>query len=139
MTKSAKKHASECLIAFGVNVFGDRWTLLIIRDMILHGKKTFSEFSESEEHIATNILSDRLKRLEEDGIVTRSRDPKNGKSYLYALTEKGLGLTPTILEIARWSGKHIPVNEERAKLLEKIENQNAELVEEIMSRHRANQ
>ena len=121
MDGKSKTHASDCLVAFGVNIFGDRWTLLIIRDLILYGKRTFSAFSDSDENIATNILTDRLKRLEGEGIVTRTRDPENGKSYIYTLTAKGFGLAPVIFEILKWSAQYTELNSQRQALLHQIE------------------
>lgn len=121
MESKSKSHITGCAVAFGVNIFGDRWTLLILRDLILHGKRTFSAFRDSGEGIATNILTVRLKRLETEGIVIRSRDPENGKSYIYTLTEKGFGLTPVIFEILRWSAQHTELSPERRALLHKID------------------
>lgn len=122
MTRKLRKHETGCLIAHGLDIFGDRWTLLILRDMLLHGKNTYSALAQSDEDIATNILANRLKLLEEEGIVTKSRDPDNGRSYLYKLTEKGAALAPVLLEIVRWSAKYVPVNAERARLVKTIED-----------------
>ncbi len=95
-----------CPIAFGLDTFGDRWSLLVIREMMLNGKKTYSEFLGADEGISTNILADRLKHLEAEGIIEKSRDPENHKSFLYTLTDKGRDLAPMIMEIISWSGKH---------------------------------
>lgn len=93
-------------MAYGLDSFGDRWSLLIIRDLMLHGKKTYSEFLASDENIATNILITRLKHLEAEGIVSKTKDPQNRRSNSYCLTEKGRDLAPVMMEIIRWSGKH---------------------------------
>lgn len=93
----------DCPITSALDVLGDKWTLVIVKQMLIDGKKTFKEFVESEEAIATNILTDRLKKIEEKGIIKRLSLPKNKKSKHYHLTEKGLGLTPVILEMAIWS------------------------------------
>jgi DNA-binding HxlR family transcriptional regulator len=106
MRNENKKRQSGCPVAFGLDTFGDRWSLLIIRDIMLVGKKTYSEFLEADEGISTNILADRLKNLEAEGIIKKSRDPENGRSFTYALTAKGLDLAPIVLEIIRWSGKY---------------------------------
>lgn len=106
MRNEDKKRQSGCPVAFGLDTFGDRWSLLIIREMMLKGKKTYSDFLEADEGISTNILADRLKHLETEGIIEKSRDPENRRSFIYALTEKGFDLAPIILEIVCWSGKH---------------------------------
>jgi len=97
---------SGCPLAFGLDTFGDRWSLLVLREIMLMGKKTYGDFLEIDEGIATNILADRLKHLETEGIITRSRDPENRRSYLYSLTDKGRDLAPVMAEIILWSGKH---------------------------------
>ncbi|MCR9213098.1 MAG: helix-turn-helix transcriptional regulator [Proteobacteria bacterium] len=106
MKQKMDKRPSGCPIAFGLDTFGDRWTLLIIREIMLGGKRTYSEFLEAEEGIATNILVDRLKQLEADGIVEKTRDPENRRSFLYHLTKKGRDLAPILVEIILWSGAH---------------------------------
>ena len=106
MRNEDKKRQSGCPVAFGLDTFGDRWTLLVIREMLLRGKKTYSEFLEAEEGISTNILADRLKHLETEGVINKLRDPENGRSFVYSLTEKGFDLAPILLEIISWSGKY---------------------------------
>lgn len=138
MTSRSKTHCSDCLVAYGVDIFGDRWTLLIVRDLILHGKRTFTEFRESEEGIATNILSDRLKTLEAAGIVTRSKDPRNGKSYIYTITDKGFGLAPVIFEIIRWSGQYTKLSPERQALLRQIDKDQAGFSAHLKAKAQAN-
>ena len=100
------KRDTGCPITFGLDTFGDRWSLLIIREIMLLGKKTYSEFLEADESIATNILIARLKHLEAEGIIEKSRDPDNRRSFIYTLTKKGHDLAPILLEIVIWSGAH---------------------------------
>lgn len=106
MKTQNKNHVSGCPVAFGLDVFGDRWSFLIIREIMLRGKKTYGEFLELEEGIATNILASRLKSLEADGVVTKTRDPENRRSFIYDLTDKGIDLASIIIEIILWSGRH---------------------------------
>ncbi|MDA7949480.1 MAG: helix-turn-helix transcriptional regulator [Hyphomicrobiaceae bacterium] len=106
MGNENKLRQSGCPLAFGLDMFGDRWSLLIIREMLLNGKKTYGEFLEIDEGIATNVLSDRLRHLEAEGIITKTRNPENQRSFTYALTEKGRDLAPVLIEIILWSGKH---------------------------------
>lgn len=139
MKIDSKKHQSGCLIAYGLDIFGDRWTLLIIRDMILYGKRTYSDFISADEKIATNILAARLKLLEDEGIVTKSRDPDNRRSFIYTLTDKGLGLTSVVLEIVRWSGDYLRQNKNQKDLVRRIEEDRDGLIAEIAARVREEQ
>ncbi len=112
---------SGCPVAFGLDTFGDRWSLLVIREMMLNGKTTYGDFLAADEGISTNILADRLKHLEAEGIIEKSRDPENHRSFTYALTEKGRDLAPILLEIICWSGKHDKRPFARKTVFEKIE------------------
>jgi len=87
-------------------MLGDRWSLLIIRDMMLRGSRTFKEFLGSYEGIATNILADRLQRLEGYGIIRGERDPKDGRKLIYLLTPKGIDLAPVLTEMVLWAARH---------------------------------
>ncbi len=106
MKQTSANYRSNCPINFVLETFGDKWTLLIVRDLMFRGKSNFREFLKSDEKIATNILSDRLKRLEEHGIVEKSEDVANRSKLNYSLTEKGKDLMPIMLEITAWSAKH---------------------------------
>jgi DNA-binding HxlR family transcriptional regulator len=107
---SAKKlsfdRRSGCPLNASVEMLGDRWSLLIIRDMMLLGYRTFKEFLNSHEKIATNILADRLKRLENYGIISSASDPVDGRKSIYSLTPKGLGLAPVLTEMVLWAAAH---------------------------------
>jgi len=97
----------DCPITSAIDIVGDKWTLVIIKQMLLEGKKTFKALSESDEAIATNILSSRLKALEKLKMIRKEKVPHNRKTNHYLLTEKGLGLTPTIVELTLWSDSNI--------------------------------
>jgi DNA-binding HxlR family transcriptional regulator len=99
---------SDCPTAYALDVFGDRWTLLVIRDLMFGGKRRYGDFLDSEEGIATNILSDRLARLEACGILAVSPDPNDRRRKVYRLTHKGLDLAPLMVEMILWSAKHDP-------------------------------
>jgi len=107
MEKEIKDFRSSCLIASALDLIGDKWSLLIVRDMLLHKKKTFKEIVASDEGIATNLLSSRLKRLALLEVITKRKLPGNKKENIYLLTEKGMDLAPLIMEIALWSDKHV--------------------------------
>lgn len=97
----------DCPITSALDILGDKWMLVIVKQMLMEGKETFKDFTESDEAIATNILSSKLKLLEEVGIITKNKLPNNKKTNLYLLTEKGLALTPIIVELANWSDNHL--------------------------------
>lgn len=101
------KFRCECPITSALDILGDKWILVIVKLMLIQGKKTFKDFTESDEAIATNILSSKLKYLEEFGIITKSQLPGNRKTNLYLLTEKGLALTPIIVELSIWSDENV--------------------------------
>lgn len=101
---------SECPISTALDIFGDKWSLLIIRDLMFNEKKTYSEFLESEEKIATNILADRLLLLESAEIISKQNHPESKAKVLYKLTSKGIDLIPVVVEIILWSERHHEVH-----------------------------
>lgn len=110
VTRVAKEpihaHRSGCPVNISLEVFGDRWSLLIVRDLMVRGYHTFRDFEHAGEGIATNILADRLRRLCRAGIVQAERDPADGRQKHYRLTEKGIDLAPVLLELLIWGAKH---------------------------------
>jgi DNA-binding HxlR family transcriptional regulator len=102
----APKRRSGCPLNASVEMLGDRWSLLIIRDMMLRGSRTFKEFLESYEGIATNILADRLRKLEAHGIIVTEPDPFDGRKVIYLLTAKGIDLAPVLAEMVLWAAAH---------------------------------
>jgi DNA-binding HxlR family transcriptional regulator len=104
--KSIAKRRSGCPVSVALERFGDRWSLLIIRDLMVRGYKTFGEFLGSGEGIASNILADRLQRLVEYGIATAEIEETDARRINYRLTEKGIDLAPVILELLLWSARH---------------------------------
>jgi DNA-binding HxlR family transcriptional regulator len=103
---STPKRRSGCPLNASVEMLGDRWSLLILRDMMLRGFRTYKEFLQSYEGIATNILADRLKKLIAHGILTTQEDPSDGRKLIYVLTPKGLDLGPLLTEMVLWAAKH---------------------------------
>ena len=98
---------SPCAVANSLDIVGDKWSLLVVRDL-LHGKRTYKELSDSPERIPTNILADRLKRLEEAGIIGSSPYQERPVRYAYTLTRKGRDLGEVLLAFVRWGRRHIP-------------------------------
>ena len=112
---------SGCPINLSLEVFGDKWSLLILRDMIFGGKRHFRELMKSEEHISSNILADRLKMLLDLGMLTRADDPTHKQKAIYSLTEMSISLVPIMAHLGSWGTRWLPVSEDlsiRAKLLE---------------------
>ena len=107
MEKPANFRRSTCAVANTLDLVGDRWSLLVIRDL-LSGKRTFSELVASAERIPTNILADRLKRLEEAGIILRAAYHEHPVRYAYSLSPKGLALGDVLLALVRWGKQYIP-------------------------------
>jgi DNA-binding HxlR family transcriptional regulator len=97
---------NHCPVFYAISRFGDKWSLLIVRDLMFFGKRTYGEFLGSGEGIATNILANRLAQLESDGIIDKRPDPDNGARILYSLTEKGMALMPVLLELINWSATY---------------------------------
>jgi DNA-binding HxlR family transcriptional regulator len=124
-----EKTRSDCPISCSLDVFGDKWSLLIIRDVMLRGKASYSEFLESEEKIATNILANRLSVLEAEGILSKQVSPANRSKFLYSLTPKGIDLLPVVIEIMDWGAKY-NVNCPRRELGKKIKKDKAAVVKE---------
>jgi len=103
-----RRRRSDCPIHFGLEVFGDPWTLLILRDLLLKGRSTYSGFLHAGEGIATNVLADRLTRLEQDGLVVADRGAGGGRAHRYRPTSKAIDLLPVLLEIIAWSAAYDP-------------------------------
>ena len=97
---------SSCPINAALETFGDRWSLLIIRDLMFRGRRTYREFLASEEGIATNVLASRLKSLQASAIITTRPDPADGRRQIYALTKKGLDLAPILVGLVAWASKY---------------------------------
>ncbi len=127
-----KKQKSNCPQYLALEVIGDKWTLLIIRDMMIGGKRYFGEFLKSKEKIASNILTNRLQSLEKEGIIYKTKDKEHKQKIIYLLTEKGINLFPILMENARWSLKYKSVNKDDAKMVKSILDGGTEKMKLIM-------
>jgi DNA-binding HxlR family transcriptional regulator len=123
---------SGCPVAYSLDVFGDKWTLIVIRDMLVAGKRHYGEFLESPERIASNILADRLKRLEDVGIVSKEADPANQSKFIYNLTPKGVDLIPLFLEVVLWGTKHGTDTNTPAEFVRKIKKDRQGTIRELV-------
>jgi len=130
------KRRSNCPISVALEIFGDKWTLLVIRDIIFKNKNYYGEFLQSEERIATNILASRLMLLEETSIVTKQVDLNNKTKYVYKLTEKGLDLLPILIDIILWSDTYDPNTAADKEFVQQIKNDREKLIENILEDHK---
>ncbi len=135
MAKSKPKRRSACPISFALDFLGDKWTLLVVRDLVFGGKRHYGEFLKSGESIATNILADRLARLEAGSVIKKSPDSANRVKHVYSLTAKGLDLIPVMLELAAWGAAHDPRTAAPKTFLRRLKEDREGLIKEIRKRH----
>jgi DNA-binding HxlR family transcriptional regulator len=114
------KARSDCSICYALDIFGDKWTLLILRDMIFEGKSSFSEFKSSEEKIASNILTDRLKTLDAEGFLIKTASAANKAKFLYSLTDKAIDLLPVFVELFAWGDKYNSIKQPSNPVYKKL-------------------
>ncbi len=136
MTK--KSHRSGCPINLSLEILGDKWTLVVIRDIALGHRRHFRELlTKSDEGIAANMLSDRLKTLMDHGLITRQPDPSHKQKVIYSLTEKGIELVPVLAQMAVWGRKHLPVTKEFDAMAKTLEEGGPALWARLMKNLRA--
>jgi DNA-binding HxlR family transcriptional regulator len=122
---------SHCPINFSQETFGDRWSLLIIRDLMFKGKQYYGEILASDEKISTNILAARLDKLEQVGLITKSIDEENHSKKIYSLTPKGIDLMPMLLEMIAWAAKYDEQTEAPDEFITSFENDRAALIKQL--------
>ncbi|MFW6075394.1 MAG: winged helix-turn-helix transcriptional regulator [Chloroflexota bacterium] len=125
-------HRSGCPINLTLETLGDKWSLLVLRDMIFGGKRHYRELLRSEEGISSNILADRLKLLVDEGMLTRAEDPSHRQKIIYSLTEKSIALVPVLAMIGAWGRRYLPVSEELSIRAELLEEGGPEMWEQFM-------
>ncbi|MER8467494.1 helix-turn-helix domain-containing protein [Mesorhizobium sp. M1409] len=114
------REKSGCPINLSLELLGDRWTLLIIRDLVFAGKKHFREFLQSDEGISSRTLAERLQTLQQEGILTRSEDPTHGLKTVYRLTEAGIDLLPVLATLGAWGSKHRSADDRLARIADEL-------------------
>jgi len=114
------KKRSDCPISYSLDIWGDKWSLLIIRDLMFKKECTYGDFLKSEEKIATNILASRLQTLEENGVIDKLEHPDSKAKVLYRLTQKGIDLLPLMIEINLWAEKYSVLPAERKAMLKEV-------------------
>ncbi|MGH2574923.1 MAG: winged helix-turn-helix transcriptional regulator [Ignavibacteria bacterium] len=127
------KKRSNCPISSALDIVGDKWSLLIIRDIMLKGKNSYNEFLNAEEKIATNVLADRLAMLEEAGILLKEEHPESKAKYFYRLTRQGIDLLPVLVEIILWSEKYLKVSPQAKEFAKAVKKNRAVVVNQILS------
>jgi DNA-binding HxlR family transcriptional regulator len=126
-----RQRRSDCPVHFALEVFGDAWTLLIIRDLMFKGRASYTDFLRAEEGIATNVLADRLVRLEEDGVLEKTAGTSRKSAGVYRLTSKGIDLLPIMLEIIGWSAKYDPKTAADRRFVRRLRRDRTRLEAEI--------
>jgi DNA-binding HxlR family transcriptional regulator len=139
MSDRGRRRLSGCPIDYALDIFGDRWTLLVIRDLVLRDTRQFRDLLCSPEKIASNILAARLKKLEVAGLISRHPDPTNRRQVFYALTEKGIDLLPILVEVVLWGAKHYAHCTAPKPLLQRMRKDRAGLLRELTTTLRARQ
>ncbi|TLY23990.1 MAG: helix-turn-helix transcriptional regulator, partial [Nitrospirae bacterium] len=134
-TKSMTTRRSACPLSVSLEILGDRWSLLIIRDLMIRGYRTYKEFLGSDERIATNILADRLQKLEACGIITPQQDPTDRRKLNYRLTKKGIDLAPVLTELVLWAARYEDTGAPPA-LIRKMQQNREQFLAEVRQRWR---
>jgi DNA-binding HxlR family transcriptional regulator len=129
----ATQQKSLCPINLALEVFGDRWSLLIVRDLMFAGKRHFREFLQSEEGISSNILTERLGKLVEYGVLSKTDDPTHKQKAIYSLTPMGIDLLPVVTQIGIWGRKYRPVTKESGAPSAALEKGGAALQKKIQA------
>ena len=114
------RERSGCPISLSLELLGDRWTLLIVRDLVFAGKTHFREFLQSDEGISSRTLAERLQTLQDEGIVTRSDDPTHKLKAIYRLTEAGIDLLPVLATLGAWGSKYRNAENELARIADEL-------------------
>ena len=134
MKRDLPTRRSNCSVSYALDYIGDKWTLLVLRDILFNGKRHFRDFLASDENIASNILTQRLKQLVAAELVLRRPDPDSRRSVIYEPTAKSVDLIPALLELMRWSAKYDPQTRLTAKLARRIEEDRDAVVAEVVAR-----
>lgn len=129
MAKAKKR--SDCPVSCSLDIWGDKWSLLIIRDLLYEKECTYGDFLKAAEGIATNILAARLLVLEENKIIEKLVHPDSKAKGLYRLTRKGIDLLPIMIEINLWAEKYFPIPEDRKALLQEMKKDKAGFIEAV--------
>ena len=135
MTKKLSKR-SDCPISRSLDIWGDKWSLLIIRNIMFRNMHTYGEFLNASENIATNILADRLTSLERAGLISKEEHSESRAKFFYTLTQKGIDLLPVMVEVTLWGDKYFEVSEEAKELVKRVKHDKSRLIKSHSARLR---
>jgi DNA-binding HxlR family transcriptional regulator len=130
-----KKTRSSCALSQSLDVFGDKWSLLIIRDLVYFGKETYGDLLKMEEGIATNVLADRLVVLEKEGLITKEIFIGSKSKFKYKLTQKGIDIYPIMMEMVLWGSKYFEVLPEQREFAKMNKEKRETFVEDVMKKY----
>lgn len=130
---------TNCPILFALDIFGDKWSLLIMRDILIRGGKYYKDFLYAGEGISTNILADRLEQLESYGLISKQQDENNKRRFIYTPTQKGLELVPTLMELIEWSAKYDPDTGTPQGYIERLKTDREGMIREIYNQFKTEQ
>ena len=136
MVDKKTKNWAGCPVRFGMSQFGDKWSFLILRDLMFKGRQYYNEFLEAGEGISTNVLASRLTDLETNGLVTKTQDEIKRSKYKYQLTEKGLDLMPMMLAMIDWAEKYDNKTEVPSEFIQQLRSDSSALQQELLGKLR---
>lgn len=136
MSNSDQPRRSTCPISFALEIFGDRWTLLVLRDLLLRSRTRYRELLACEEGIATNVLADRLRRLEQKGLIRKERDQQDARQYVYKPTHLAVSVIPMLIEMTVWGARNSKSANVDRNLLRRFDKDREQLIAEIQARVR---
>ncbi len=132
------KKRSECPLSCALDIFGDKWSLLIVRDLMMENKCTYNDFLKSDEGIATNILASRLKGLEENGIILKLAHPESKAKFLYQLTQKGIDLLPIMMEVYYWADRYFTIPAHLKATIEEAKKDKEKFIQQVTEALKSN-
>jgi DNA-binding HxlR family transcriptional regulator len=135
MAPSTEPRRSDCPISFALEIFGDRWTLIVLRDLMLRSRQRYKELLQGDEGIATNVLAERLKRLEHRKLITKKRDPADARQFIYLPTELAVSLVPMLVEMTAW-GIRTSDSEVGSDFLDRFETERDKLISDLQQKIR---
>lgn len=135
---SRSKQRSNCPISFALEIFGDRWTLLVLRDLLLRSRSRFRELLACEEGIATNVLTDRLKRLEQKGLIRKEQDTDDARQFVYRPTPLAVSVVPMLIEMTIWGARNSGDVKVDRELLRRFDTDRDRLIADLQAQVRRN-
>jgi len=136
MGRSEQPKRSTCPISFALEIFGDRWTLLVLRDLLLKSRRRYRELLAGEEGIATNVLADRLRRLEQKGLIRKEQDQQDARQYVYKPTRLAVSVVPMLIEMTVWGARNSKDTTVDRDLLRRFDKEREQLILDLQAKVR---